>query len=697
MKRGPTRPPVPTARLGVFELDESANAVAAARPMRPHSEEWFAALVAVSLSILRAWRKMCHSIFSPDGTGLLRRLPFPLLMPHKSIFKFFESRVSDIAAPAHVADSGPPAGLMAFYWHFVRQTRGVYIAMLITGLGVALVDILVPVFIGKLVGAMTTPRQAHDLHLLTPALLGIAVLLLLGRPLVILLDNLIRNNALIPGATTLIRWQSHWHVVRQSVPFFQNDFAGRIANRVMNTANSLRESVVSSIRAIWYILAYGIGALSLMLSFDWRLALPTMLWIVGYLLFLRHFVPRMRDLSRISSEARSLVMGRVVDSYTNIMAVKLFARARDEDNYVRESMDQHRDKIAAHMRMTTLFMFTLTFMNILLVLSTAGVCVWLWRTTDISPSVVATTLPLVWQISNMAGWVSWEVAGIFENVGVVQEGIESIAVPHKLIDTADARELVVSSGDIQFDKVHFSYGQAATGTRSVLDNFDLHIRAGERVGLVGHSGAGKSTLVNLLLRFHDVEGGSIRIDGQDLRQVTQESLRAAIGVVTQDTSLLHRSIAANIRYGRPEASDAEVENAARMAHAHEFISTLQDWNGRSGYQAHTGERGVKLSGGQRQRVALARVLLKNAPILILDEATSALDSEVEAAIQEQLLTLMENKTVIAIAHRLSTIARMDRLVVLNAGQIVEQGSHAELLELNGHYAKLWNRQSGGFL
>jgi ATP-binding cassette subfamily B multidrug efflux pump len=613
------------------------------------------------------------------------------------MFQFFENRIQRTAPPEDSTGQGPPPGLLAFYWHFVRQTRGLYLAMLATGLGVALIDTLVPVFIGRLVGLMAAPEPMAALRAQTPALLALGVVLLLGRPLMQLLDSLVRNNAVIPGATTLIRWQSHWHVVRQSAPFFQNDFAGRIANRVMNTANALRESVVASVRAVWYILVYGISAVSLLLAFDWRLALPVLAWVLGYLLFLRHFVPRMRDLSRISSEARSLVMGRVVDSYTNILTVKLFARAREEDAYVREAIDGHRDKIAAHMRMTTLFMFTLTVLNALLLVGTAALGLWLWSLGQIGPAVVATALPLVWQIANMAGWVSWEVAGIFENVGVVQEGIESIAVPHGLVDAPGASELRVDRGDIRFERVRFSYGQGARGGRSVLDGLDLHIRAGERVGLVGRSGAGKSTLVNLLLRFHDVEGGQVRIDGQDVREVTQESLRAAIGVVTQDTSLLHRSIAANIRYGHPEASEDQVRAAATQAHADGFIAELRDWKGREGYEAHAGERGVKLSGGQRQRVALARVILKNAPILVLDEATSALDSEVEAAIQEQLDTLMQGKTVIAIAHRLSTIARMDRLVVMDAGHIVEQGTHQELLARGGHYARLWQRQSGGFL
>ncbi len=613
------------------------------------------------------------------------------------MYRFFETRVPDTAAPSHVSDQGPPPGLLAFYWHFMRQTRGLYLTMLVTGLGVALIDTLMPVFIGRMVGLMAATQPQQALREQAPLLLAIALAILIGRPVMFVLDSLVRNNAVIPGVTTLVRWQSHWHVVRQSAPFFQNDFAGRIANRVMNTGMSMRESVVATVRAVWYIVVYGISALALMLSFDWRLAVPMIGWIAAYLFFLRHFVPRMRDLSRASSEARSLVMGRVVDSYTNIMTVKLFARARDEDAFVRESMDMHRAKIAAHMRLTTRFMGTLTALNAVLVVSTAAIGIWLWHGQQISPTVVATSLPLVWQISNMAGWVSWEVSGIFENIGVVQEGIGSIAVPHAMVDAPQAQPLLVTRGDIRFDKVGFSYGQREQGGRQVLQDLDLHVHPGERVGLVGRSGAGKSTLVNLLLRFHDVEAGRITIDGQDLRDVTQESLRGAIGMVTQDTSLLHRSIAANIRYGRPEASDAEVMAAARRAHAHDFIAELRDWVGRSGYEAHAGERGVKLSGGQRQRVALARVLLKDAPILILDEATSALDSEIEAAIQEQLVTLMEGKTVIAIAHRLSTIARMDRLVVMDAGRIVEQGTHQELLELGGHYARLWQRQSGGFL
>ena len=608
------------------------------------------------------------------------------------MFRYLESRIRGTAS---VGPGVPPPGLIAFYWHFARQTKGWYGLMFVTSLSVALIDTVIPLFIGRLVSLMETSDRVAALEASAPMLAGMVALILIVRPLVLLVDVAIRQNALLPGVTSLIRWQSHWHVIRQNLPFFQNDFAGRIASRVMQTANALRESVMSSIRGIFYIAAYGVSALALMAISDWRLALPTFLWFVGYLLFLRHFVPRMRDLAKTSSEARSHVLGRVVDSYTNILTVKLFARLSDEDAYVREVIDEHQAAMSAHTRVISRFMFWLAAMNAALLTGTAAIGIALWANGTLSAGIVATALPLAWQIANAAGWVSWEVTGIFENIGVVQEGMQTIAVPLAGLDKPGAVELEVPRGEIRFDDVFFSYGRSDSAT--VLDRLDFTIAPGERVGLVGRSGAGKSTLVNLLLRFYEPEQGHILIDGQDIGGVTQESLRAAIGVVTQDTSLLHRSIAANIRYGRPHATDDEVRAAAHKAQAHEFILGLRDWTDRTGYDAHVGERGVKLSGGQRQRIAIARVVLKDAPILVLDEATSALDSEAELAIQEQLLGLMEGKTVIAIAHRLSTIARMDRLIVLEQGRIVEQGSHEELLRLGGHYAKLWQHQSGGFL
>jgi len=406
-------------------------------------------------------------------------------------------------------------------------------------------------------------------------------------------------------------------------------------------------------------------------------------------------VPKLRDLSRASSEQRSIVMARVVDAYTNILTVKLFAKMKDEDAFVRESIDAHQAAMTRHQAYTARIMFVLTVLNAALLVGTAAVGLWLWAQGAVSAGIVATALPLAWQTTNAAGWVSWEVSSIFENIGVVQEGMQSIAVPLAGVDRPDAKPLEVSRGEVSFENVTFGYGRE--DVRPVIDDLTLRIRAGERVGLVGRSGAGKSTLVNLLLRFFDAEKGRILVDGQDVAGVTQESLRAAVGMVTQDTSLLHRSIAANIRYGRPTASDAEIVEAAKKSQAHEFILALRDWRNRGGYEAHVGERGVKLSGGQRQRIALARVVLKDAPILVLDEATSSLDSEDEAAIQDQLLDLMEGKTVIAIAHRLSTIARMDRLIVLEHGRIVESGAHADLLRLGGIYAELWRHQSGGFI
>ncbi|HLQ93266.1 MAG TPA: ABC transporter ATP-binding protein [Xanthobacteraceae bacterium] len=598
----------------------------------------------------------------------------------------------------------PPAGLVGFYWHFARQAKGLFLGLFAIGLIVAVVDSMVPVFIGRIVALITSNKPDELFATAWPALLAMAGFMLVLRPLAMTAQNTMANQAIAANVGNLIRWQSHWHVVRQSWAFFQNDFAGRIANRVLQTGPSIRESIVALITAVWYILVYGTSAVILLATADPRLALPMIIWFAAYLLLIRLMVPRMRDRSKLTSEARSLLTGRIVDSYTNILTVKLFARAREEDAYVRESIDIHTSAFHASLRLNTLFTLLLSLINASMVTSTTTLALILWSRGQIEVGTVAMTLPLAWQIVNSAGWVAWQVTNIFENVGVVQEGMMTIAKPITLIDRPNAPALVVSRGEVRFEDVHFDYGRETSAGAdghphrgAVLEGFTLTVQPGEKIGLVGRSGAGKSTAVNLLLRFFDIAQGRILIDGQDIADVAQESLRAQISVVTQDTSLLHRSISDNIRYGKPDATDAEVIEAARLAHADEFVRALEDWKGRRGYEAQVGERGVKLSGGQRQRIAIARVILKDAPILVFDEATSALDSEVEAAIQQSLGTLMAGKTVIAIAHRLSTIARMDRLVVLDRGRIVEQGTHDALLKLNGHYAALWRRQSGGFI
>ena len=565
--------------------------------------------------------------------------------------------------------------------------------MFAAGFVVALLDTTIPVFIGRIVTLITASPPEELFARFWPHLAGMALVLLVARPVALTLQNLLANQAISANVANRIRWQNHWHVVRQSWAFFQNDFAGRIATRVMQTGPAIRETLVALLTSVWYILVYGTSALILLASAEAVLALPIMLWFVGYVVILRVLVPRMRDRSKEVSEGRSLLTGRIVDSYTNILTVKLFARAREEDAYVRDAIDHHTGLFYRSLRLNTLFALCLSTLNALMVTSTGALALVLWTQGRVDVGTVAMALPLAWQIVNIAGWVAWQITSIFENVGVIQEGMMTIARPIALTDRADAAALEVPRGEIRFEDVRFGYGRQ-TG---VIDGLTLTVRPGEKIGLIGRSGAGKSTLVNLLLRFFDLEGGRILIDGEDIAGVTQESLRAQISVVTQDTSLLHRSIRDNIRYGRPQATEAEVIAAARLAHAEEFILELEDWKERRGYDAHVGERGVKLSGGQRQRIAIARVILKDAPILVLDEATSALDSEVEAAIQSSLGTLMAGKTVIAIAHRLSTIARMDRLIVLERGRIVEQGSHDELLRHGGHYAALWRRQSGGFI
>ncbi|WP_291299442.1 ABC transporter ATP-binding protein [Elioraea sp.] len=605
-------------------------------------------------------------------------------------------RWAETLIPPTVPPEAPPpsgAGLIAFYWHFVRQARGPFAALFAAAFTVALLDTLIPLFMGRVVTLLARHDTATLFAAVWPELLGMAAVLMLLRPAALVTQGLLANQVIAANLTNRIRWQSHWHVVRQGWSFFQNDFAGRIATRVMQTGPSLRESVVASLQAVWYLIVYGAVSIIALLALAPMLVAPILVWFVAYILLLRAFVPRLRDRAKATSEARSALTGRIVDTYANILTVKLFARARDQDGFVRDGIDRHTGIFHRQLRLITLFGLCLSLLSASMVTATAALSIWLWTKGGVEPGMVAAVLPLTWQLLRTAGWVADSVTSIFENVGTVQEGMETIAKPLRDADREDATPLVVTEGGIRYEHVSFGYGAA----RGVIRDLVLDIRPGERIALVGHSGAGKSTLINLLLGFFQPEAGRIVIDGQDIAGVTQESLRQQVAVVTQDTSLLHRSIRDNIRFGRPDATEEEVIEAARQAAAHDFILNLSDWEGRTGYDSRVGERGVKLSGGQRQRVAIARVILKGAPILVLDEATSALDSESEAVIQEQLETLMAGRTVIAVAHRLSTIARMDRLVVMEEGRIVEQGSHAALLAADGAYARMWNRQSGGFI
>ena len=606
------------------------------------------------------------------------------------LYRRFEQLI-DIFRDAPTA--APPNTVLPFYLYYLRQVWPSFVALLIVGLFAALIEVALFSYLSRIIDlAQGTPNteffQVHGSELL-----WMAVVALILRPIFFGLHDLLVHQTISPGMTSMIRWQNHSYVLRQSLNFFQNDFAGRIAQRIMQTGNSLRDSAVQAVDAIWHVLIYVISSLVLFVEADWRLMIPLLIWIACYIGALYYFVPRVKARSVISSEARSKLMGRIVDGYTNITTLKLFAHTRFEQQYAREALVEQTEKTQLAARVVTSMDVVITSLNGLLIVTTTGLALWLWTQSLISVGAIALATGLVIRIVNMSGWIMWVVNGIFENIGMVQDGLQTIAQPVSVTDREQAPRLRVTQGEVRFEHVDFHYGKRS----GVISDLNLTIRPGEKIGLIGPSGAGKSTLVNLLLRLYDLQGGRILVDGQDIVEVAQESLRERIGMITQDTSLLHRSIRDNLLYGKPDASDAELWEAARKARADEFIPLLSDAEGRTGFDAHVGERGVKLSGGQRQRVAIARVLLKDAPILIMDEATSALDSEVEAAIQESLETLMEGKTVIAIAHRLSTIARMDRLVVLENGRIAETGSHAELLAHGGLYARLWQHQTGGFV
>lgn len=606
------------------------------------------------------------------------------------MFSWFEKRINPF--PASPVER-PPQNLWAFCWFYTKPIWPWFAVVSIITALVAGLQVLLFGFLGNLVDWLGTANRETFLQDEFWSLFVMGAIILVAIPLLGVLHTLIMHQTLFGNFPMQIRWKAHRYMLGQSFGFYQDEFAGRVATKVMQTALGVRETVAKIIDVLVYVLVYFFGALILVASLDVWLMLPFIGWLVFYVLLLRYFLPRMRQVSERQSNARSNMTGRIVDSYTNIMTVKLFAHSQREEGYARESMDEFMGTVHPQMRLASSLNIGLDVSNALLLFCVVGIGIWSWQSDMASVGAIAAAAGLVMRLEGMAHWVMWELAGLFENIGMAEDGMRMLSKRQTVVDKPNAKELVVLDGEIVFDKIKFHYGKDA----GVIDNLSLTVKAGEKVGVVGRSGAGKSTLMNVLLRLYDLEGGAVRIDGQDIGEVTQDSLRAQIGVVSQDTSLLHRSVRDNIAYGNPTASDADVIQAAKRANAHDYIMGLADLQGRTGYDAHVGERGVKLSGGQRQRIAIARVFLKNAPILVLDEATSALDSEVESAIQENLDALMEGKTVIAIAHRLSTISNLDRLIVLDRGAVIEEGTHEELSKAHGLYAQLWARQSGGFL
>lgn len=548
-------------------------------------------------------------------------------------------------------------------------------------------------FLGNIVDLLIASNREEFLDRERNRFVWMGVVLLVGLPSITLLHSMLIHQTLLGNYPMIARWQMHRYLLKQSMEFFANEFAGRVVTKVMQTSLAVRESVMKLLDVFVYVGVFFISVIVIMATADWRLMIPLLLWVCVYLSLIQIFVPRLKKISREQANARSTMTGRVADSYTNITTVKLFSHAGREAAYAQDSMDSFLITVHEQMRLTTQFQTSVYFINAFVVFAISGLGIWLWLHSAVSVGAIAIAIALCLRINGMSQWIMWEVHGLFENIGVVHDGMSMMIKPRDVTDMPNSDQLAIRQGHVVFEEIGFHYGKCIR----VIEKLSLTVQPGEKVGVVGRSGSGKTTLMNLLLRFYDLESGRIQIDGQDISRVTQDSLRSVIGVVTQDTSLLHRSIRENIAYSSPEATDTKIIEAAKNANAWEFIQDLEDSNGRRGLDAHVGERGVKLSGGQRQRIAIARVFLKNAPILVLDEATSALDSEIEAAIQENLFQLMKGKTVIAIAHRLSTIAQLDRLIVLDDGAIVESGSHVELVDNSAIYADLWARQSGGFL